>query len=99
MVFLSKFYYQCDGLAATCDDGSDEDPAFCNNCTEEGYLPCPGFPGNCGKLCDGNATCPDYWDELLLTCKSDSGSDQSKKTDSTICSEEAGLFQCRDGSM
>ena len=62
-------------------------------------MPCPGFPENCGKLCDGKATCPDKWDELLSVCKSHSGTDQTNGSDAAICSEEDGLYQCRDGSM
>ena len=60
---------------------------------------CPGFPGNCAKLCDGFATCPDKWDELLSTCRSTSDGEQSNADDEVICSEEAGLYQCKDGSL
>ena len=64
---------RCKG-GVDCTDGSDESDTYsqCNYCTEEGSLPCPGFPGNCGKLCDGRPTCPDKWDELLSVCKSHS---------------------------
>ena len=129
--------YQCDGEVPDCDDGSDEDPSTCNNCSQphlsmcrdgstcffssrlcDGHIqcndgsdesdeyshcdhcteiravPCPGFPGNCGKLCDGRATCPDKWDELLSTCKSN-----SSNADDAICGKEADLYRCRDGSM
>ena len=142
MVCWTKFY-QCDGIFPHCDDGSDEDPAVCGNCTdkmpglpdfaicrdgnlclmtpdacngkiecidgsdesdtysqctyckEEGNMPCPGFPGNCGKLCDGNTTCPDKWDEFISTCQAN----EDNEADSSVCSEEAGLYQCKDGSM
>merc|ERR1719447_1505522 len=61
----------CNGYV-NCADGSDESDTWwnCTHCTEKGSVPCPGFPGNCAKLCDGRPTCPDYWDELLATCKS-----------------------------
>ena len=50
-------------LLHDCIDGSDESDSYsrCEACTEEGFVPCPGFPGNCGKLCDGNVTCPDKY--------------------------------------
>ena len=93
--FLTTF--RCNGRIA-CSDGSDESDSYshCKFCTEEGSLPCPGFPGNCGKLCDGKATCPDKWDELLSVCKSHSDTDQSNGSDDAICSEEDGLYQCRE---
>merc|ERR1719209_1581974 len=73
-----------------CVDGSDESDTWsnCTFCTEKGSVPCPGFPGNCAKVCDGNVTCPDSWDELLSTCKEHKAS----------CSKEDNLFQCSDGS-
>ena len=73
-----------------CTDGSDKSDTWsnCTFCTGKGSVPCPGFPGNCAKVCDGVITCPDAWDELLSTCKAHKAS----------CSEEAGLFQCTDGS-
>ena len=73
-----------------CADGSDESDTWsnCTFCTEEGSVPCPGFPGNCAKVCDGETTCPDKWDELLSTCKAFDAS----------CSKEDGLFKCNDGS-
>ena len=69
--------WACDG-DNDCIDGSDESDSYsrCEACTEEGFVPCPGFPGNCGKLCDGNVTCPDKWDELLSTCQSHLGGGQ-----------------------
>ena len=91
-----RIAHRCGG-GLDCNDGSDESDTYsqCNYCKEEGYEPCPGFPGNCGKLCDGVPTCPDKWDELLSTCKSH----QSNKIDAAICSEQDNLFQCKDGSM
>ena len=70
-------------LSLDCADGSDESDTYsnCDYCTEEESVPCPGFPGNCGKLCDGRPTCPDKWDELLSTCKSRSGEGQSDEAD------------------
>jgi len=61
----------CDGHAY-CADGSDESDTWsnCTHCTEKGFVPCPGFPDICAKLCNGIPTCPDYWDELLSTCTS-----------------------------
>ena len=90
----------CNGRSV-CSDGSDESDSYsqCHFCTEEDSVPCPGFPGNCGKLCDGKATCPDKWDELLSVCKSHSDTDQSNGADASICIEEDGLYQCKDGSM
>ena len=92
-----------------CSDGSDESDTYshCNHCTEEGYQPCPGFPGNCGKLCDGYATCPDKWDEVLSTCISHLDKSQSNEVGGVICTansttintDENSLYQCQDGSM
>ena len=98
MCFIAD--HRC-GNGVECNDGSDESDIYsqCNYCTEEGYHPCPGFPGNCGKLCDGAPTCPDRWDELLSVCKSHAGANQSNGSVVSICSEEAGLHQCEDGSM
>ena len=99
---LSKQRYQCNGDLESCDDGSDEAPSVCANCTMPGLhmcrdgsqcikderrcngildcvdgsdeadswsnctvcaqndtVQCPGFPDNCAKVCDGDATCPD----------------------------------------
>ena len=64
------------GSSVLCSDGSDETISNMNNssqkscsyCSEEGYVPCPGFPYNCGRVCDGYQTCPDGWDELLSSC-------------------------------
>ena len=91
-----KTEYSCDGFIH-CSDGSDESDTYsqCNYCTEEGSVPCPGFPGNCGKLCDGKPTCPDKWDELLSTCRSI----QFNQDDAEICSQNDSLYQCKDGSL
>ena len=70
----------------------------CNFCKEEGSVPCPGFPENCAKMCDGKATCPDRWDELLSTCTTSLA--QSNEAGPPICSsKEAALSPCDDGSM
>ena len=84
-----KDEHLCNGLVH-CADGSDESDTWsnCNFCREEGSVPCPGFPGNCAKVCDGIPTCPDNWDELLSTCNEYKVS----------CSKEDGLFECSDGS-
>ena len=101
---FNSYYDSCDGVTH-CSDGSDESDTFskCAHCKEVGSVPCPGFPGNCGKLCDGKATCPDKWDELLSTCKSYLGSDHSKENGSAICSQDDSpippLYQCKDRSM
>ena len=75
-----------------CADGSDESDTWsnCTFCTEEGSVPCPGFPGNCAKVCNGDAICPDEWDELLATCKVHNASCSKEEDDD--------LFQCNDGS-
>ena len=127
---LSKRRYQCNGVL-DCDDGSDEAPSVCANCTKPGLhmcrdgslciedeyrcdgflhcvdgsdeadswsnctvcaqndtVQCPGFPDNCAKVCDGKVTCPDSWDELLSTCEAFK----------VPCTEQAGLYPCKDGS-
>ena len=60
----------CNG-GSNCADGSDESDTWsqCTYCKDPGNVACPGFPGNCARLCDGRPTCPDGWDELLSTCK------------------------------
>ena len=59
----------CNGLL-DCSDGSDESEwAGCSYCNEAGAVPCPGFPGSCAQVCDGNSTCPDMWDEQIATCE------------------------------
>ena len=80
--------HACNGHVS-CNDGSDESDSYsgCKFCTEEGYVPCPGFPGNCAKMCDGRPTCPDLWDELLSSCTSN----QSIEPNTTVCSEVSGL--------
>ena len=98
-----KTKHLCDGIVH-CDDGSDESDIWskCNFCTEKGSVRCPRFPDNCAKLCNGNATCPDAWDELLSVCKSqidsENGQVPSSNAHMAICSEEAGLYSCKDGS-
>ena len=105
----------CDG-DLHCADGSDESDTWskCNYCKEKNSVPCPGFPGNCAKLCDGSPTCPDAWDELLYTCKSkvseenglssistaisELGNVPASEAQTAICSKEAGLHQCNDNS-
>ena len=67
-------------------------------------MPCPGFPGNCGKLCDGRPTCPDKWDELLSVCKTYSDTNQSNGSNIAICNGKDGLgyydlYKCKDGSL
>ena len=57
-------------------------------------MPCPGFPGNCAKMCDGRSQCPDHWDELVSTCKSHQA--QSNQTLTPICSKKDGLYQRKD---
>ena len=99
------FFFRCN-YELDCADGSDESDTYsqCNYCTEEGSLLCPGFPGNCGKLCDGRPTCPDKWDELLSVCKSYSDANQSNGSNVAICNEEDSswpydLYKCKDGSL
>ena len=79
---------RCDGVPQ-CADGSDEADSECGVCAQEGAVRCPGFPDNCAIPCDGEATCPDNWDELLSTCEAYN----------VPCTEEAGLYKCTDGSM
>ena len=74
-----------------CADGSDESEIYCNHCARNNSFQCPGFPDNCGTLCDGAMTCPDFWDEKLKVCRSKVSSEKS------ICNQ-TGLFQCKDGS-
>ena len=160
---IKKHRYQCDGNYLHCDDGSDELPEVCNDCTEpgftmcrdgsrcfnktehicdahhnaggsvlcsdgsdetisnmnnssqkscsycseEGYVPCPGFPYNCGRVCDGYQTCPDGWDELLSSCNSGhqairagQGKARGLGLDKIITSNCSGpnIFPCKDGS-
>ena len=98
----SKCIYEwdlCNGILSYtngCIDGSDESDSYsnCTFCTQSDYVPCPGFSGNCAKLCDGSPTCPDNWDELLSTCESN----KAQSNNTPICSEEDGLYQCKDGS-
>ena len=103
-----KNHHLCRGFA-NCADGSDESDTWsnCTHCTKKLSVPCPGFPGNCAKLCDGRATCPDAWDEVITTCKSTvysgKGLDRPRrlgqipnsKAHSNICDTN---FQCKDGS-
>ena len=103
--------YACNGLTrGSCADGSDESDTWskCTYCTKKGWVPCPGFPDICAKLCDGLPTCPDKWDELLSTCKSQAVTSVARTTTSEIgqvptneeqtdiCSRK-GLHQCTDG--
>ena len=82
--------FLCDQKHFVCADGSDESDTW-SNCTvhtQNDTVPCPGFPGNFAKICDGLPTCPDSWDELLSTC---AAFDKP-------CTSEAGLYPCKDGS-
>ena len=105
-----KTKYACNGHAENCADGSDESDTWsnCTHCTKKGWVPCPGFPDICAKLCDGKATCPDKWDELLSTCNSQAITSVARTTTSkvlsneaqtAICSKEDVLHQCEDSSM
>ena len=89
--------YACNGRVF-CADGTDKSDTYhgCKFCTENGSVPCPGFPGNCGTPCDGVPTCPDHWDEILSNCESSLA--QSSEVDASICSKEAGLYLCEDKS-
>jgi len=81
--------HRCSG-STFCNDGSDESDSWsnCTFCSQNNSVACPGFPGSCAQICDGNATCPDQWDELLSTCEAYDVS----------CTAEAVLYKCKDGS-
>ena len=100
------------GGPAGCADGSDESDTWsnCKHCTKKGYVPCPGFPDICAKLCDGFPTCPDHWDELLSICKSQAVTSvaststtkigqqvPTSKAQSNLCNDDD-LYKCKDGS-
>ena len=79
---------KCNGYVGECVDGSDESTlAGCPHCDQPGAVPCPGFPDNCGVVCDGQPTCPDMWDELQSTC-----------TAHGVACVGEGMYACTDGS-
>jgi len=92
--------YLCDGEIA-CADGSDESDTWsnCTYCKEKGNVPCPGFPGSCAKLCDGNPTCPDAWDELLSVCISKINSGKKLSGASKAISKLGEVIHSKSHSM
>ena len=83
--------FLCDRFSISlCADGSDDSDTWsnCTVCARNDTVECPGFPGNCAKVCDGRNECPDLWDEMLSTCNA-----YGKQ-----CTEKYGLYPCTDGS-